>query len=123
MARPVPAGETGRLAAISNLLIAAAAALALGGVVLPLGSGSSRSAAAYAGHAIGQPDRLVVPSLKIEAPVTPIEIGTDGTLDPPADVDSVGWSQRSAPVGSRHGQVLITGHTVHVGDGAMDHIG
>ena len=114
----------GRLTGLSNLLITAAALLALAGVVLPAGSGSSSpSAAAYAGHAIGRPDRLVVPSLHIDAPVSTIEIGPDGTLSPPADVDTVGWWQRSAPAGARRGQVLVTGHTVHVGDGAMDHIG
>jgi len=124
MARAEAVRTTGRLAGISNLLIAAAAILALGGVVLPLGSGSSSpSAAAYDGHAIGQPDRLVVPSLHIKASVSTIEIGPDGTLSPPADVDTVGWWKRSAPAGARRGQVLITGHTVHVGDGAMDHIG
>lgn len=124
MAGPEHAKATSRLAGISNLLIVAAATLALGGVVLPLGTGSSApSAAAYAGHAIGQPDRLVVPSLHIEAPVSTIEVGPDGTLSPPSDVDTVGWWKRSAPAGARRGQVLITGHTVHVGDGAMDHIG
>ena len=124
MTRTEAVGTTSRLTGISNLLIVAAAILALGGVVLPLGSGSSSSsAAAYAGHAIGQPDRLVVPSLHIKASVSTIEIGPDGTLSPPADVDTVGWWKRSAPAGARHGQVLITGHTVHVGDGAMDHIG
>lgn len=124
MARAEVAKSAGRLAGISNLLIVVAASLALGGVVLPLGSGSpAPSADAYAGHAIGQPDRLVVPSLHIKAPVSTIEIGPDGTLTPPSDVDTVGWWKRSAPAGARRGQVLITGHTVHVGDGAMDHIG
>jgi LPXTG-site transpeptidase (sortase) family protein len=118
------AAKASRLATISNVLIVAAAALALGGVVLPAGTGSvPPSAGAYGGHAIGQPDRLVVPSLQIKAPVLAIEMEPDGTLLPPADVDAVGWWQRSAPPGARHGQVLITGHTVHVGDGAMDHIG
>lgn len=120
---PTEAGRaTGRLAGISNVLIVAAAALALGGVVLPSGAGSP-STAAYSGHAIGQPDRLVVPSLHIDAPVSAIEMGPDGALSPPSDVDTVGWWKRSAPVGAARGQVLITGHTVHVGDGAMDHIG
>src|SRR5690349_17510002 len=115
MPRPASVEAPDRLAGLSNLLIAAAAILALGGVVLPLGSGSSSpSAAAYSGHAIGQPDRLVVPSLRIKASVSTIEIGSDGTLTPPADVDTVGWWKRSAQAGARRGQVLITGHTVHV---------
>src|SRR6476646_9080717 len=91
--------SAGRLTAISNLLIVLAGALALGGWVLPAGTGSASSAAVYDGHAIGRPDRLVVPSLKIDAPVSAIEMAPDGTLFPPADVDSVGWWKRSAPAG------------------------
>ena len=73
--------------------------------------------------AIGAPVRLVVPSVGIDAPVVPIETSTDGVLTPPADVDTAGWWQRSAEPGARRGQVLVTGHTVHDGDGSMDAMG
>lgn len=123
MTRAEAVDTNGRLTGLSNLLIVAAAALALGGLLLPTGSRASSPPAGYDGHAIGRPDRLVVPSLQIKAPVSPIEIAPDGTLSPPSDVDTVGWWERSAPPGAQRGQVLITGHTVHVGDGALDHIG
>jgi LPXTG-site transpeptidase (sortase) family protein len=38
-------------------------------------------------------------------------------------VDTAGWWQRSAEPGARRGQVLVTGHTVHDGDGSMDAMG
>ncbi|QIK74294.1 class F sortase [Nocardioides piscis] len=69
------------------------------------------------------PRRLELPTLGVEAPVLPIEMNTAGVLTPPADVDSVGWWQRSAKAGARRGQILVTGHTVRVGDGALDEIG
>lgn len=71
----------------------------------------------------GPPSELVVPALGVQAPVVPIEMDTAGVLTPPADVNTVGWWQRSAEPGSGDGQTLITGHTVRVGDGAMDRIG
>jgi LPXTG-site transpeptidase (sortase) family protein len=74
-------------------------------------------------RAIGQPDRLALPSLGIRAPVAPIETSPDGVLTPPAEVDTVGWWQRSAEPGARKGQILLTGHTVQQCDGAMDTIG
>jgi len=75
------------------------------------------------GPAAGPPSQLVVPALGVQAPVVPIEMDAEGVLTPPADVDTVGWWQRSAEPGSGEGQTLITGHTVRVGDGAMDRIG
>lgn len=71
----------------------------------------------------GPPSQLLVPALGVQAPVVPIEMDAAGVLTPPADVDTVGWWQRSAEPGATQGQTLITGHTVRVGDGAMDRIG
>ncbi|MCD6640898.1 MAG: class F sortase [Nocardioides sp.] len=69
------------------------------------------------------PTRIEIPSLDVVAPILPIEMNTAGVLTPPADVDTVGWWKRSAKAGARRGQILITGHSVRIGDGAMDHIG
>ena len=106
-------------------LLVLAAVLAAVGLVLP--SGQAAGDGKHARHrpvvalaAIGAPVRLVVPSVGIDAPVVPIETSTDGVLTPPADVDTAGWWKRSAEPGARTGQVLVTGHTVHDGDGAMD---
>lgn len=109
---------------IAMPLLLLAAGLVLFALVLPpgqaAGDGRHRSRPVAAVAAIGTPDRLVIPSVGIDAPVVPIETSSDGVLTPPADVDTAGWWQRSAEPGSRKGQVLVTGHTVHDGDGSMD---
>ena len=43
------------------------------------------------------PVRLVVPALKIRAPIEPIEVDDDGVLDPPRNPRDVGWWQRERP--------------------------
>jgi LPXTG-site transpeptidase (sortase) family protein len=72
---------------------------------------------------VGKPVRLVIPSLDVDAPVVPIELGRDRVLRPPPDPSKVGWWQRSAQPGATKGQSLITGHSVRLGDGAMDTLG
>jgi LPXTG-site transpeptidase (sortase) family protein len=69
------------------------------------------------------PVRLVVPALRIKAPVLPIEVDDRQVLDPPRNPRDVGWWQRSARPGARHGQTVLTGHTVHTGGGVMDDLG
>jgi hypothetical protein len=72
---------------------------------------------------VGEPVRLVIPSLKIDAPVVPIKLDRDRVLRPPNDPSKVGWWDRSAQPGSKEGQSLLTGHSVRLGDGAMDTLG
>jgi len=69
------------------------------------------------------PRRLEIPALDVSADVLPIEMDMKGVLTPPDDVQSVGWWQRSARPGADSGQVLVTGHAVRTGGGALDHIG
>jgi len=111
--------------AVDGLLLALACVLVLVGMVLPSGeaAGAGRSGLTPSSRPIGPPQRLVVPSIGLSAPVTPIEVDTAGVLEPPAAVDTVGWWKRSAEPGSHRGQTLVTGHTVHDGDGAMDRLG
>jgi LPXTG-site transpeptidase (sortase) family protein len=71
----------------------------------------------------GGKDVLYVPAIDLLAPMVDIEMDEDGVLSPPADPDIVGWWQRSAEPGARRGQTVITGHTVHSGDGVMDELG
>jgi LPXTG-site transpeptidase (sortase) family protein len=66
------------------------------------------------------PDEILVPSLKIAAPMISIELATDGVLTPPADTDVVGWWDGSAEPGSGEGQTVVTGHTVSTGGGVMN---
>jgi sortase (surface protein transpeptidase) len=72
---------------------------------------------------VGEPVRLVIPSLDIDAPVVPIKLDRDRVLRPPNDPAEVGWWDRSAQPGSKEGQSLLTGHSVRLGDGAMDTLG
>jgi LPXTG-site transpeptidase (sortase) family protein len=66
------------------------------------------------------PDEILVPSIKIKAPLEPIELASDGVLTPPADTDVVGWWDDSAEPGSGRGQTVVTGHTVSTGGGVMN---
>ncbi len=65
-------------------------------------------------------DEVLVPSLKIEAPLVPIELASDGVLTPPADTDIIGWWDGSAEPGSGEGQTVVTGHTVSTGGGVLN---
>jgi len=69
------------------------------------------------------PELLIVPSIKLKAPVIPIDADANHVLHPPADVHKVGWWRGSAKPGSLTGQTLITGHTVHTGGGVMNQLG
>ena len=66
----------------------------------------------------GAPRKLVIPEKGVDAEVVPIPV-KDGILDPPQDFREVGWWEGSSIAGPS-GLTVITGHTVHTGDGAMD---
>ncbi|GAA1916483.1 class F sortase [Nocardioides marmoribigeumensis] len=67
-----------------------------------------------------QSPMLKVARLHVDAPIVPIALQDDGVLAPPADVDHVGWWDASAGAGAKHGQTVLTGHTVHEGGGVMN---
>jgi len=67
----------------------------------------------------GDPLRLVVPRLDVDAPVLPI-LAPGGVLTPPSDPDDIGWWAEGARPGDARGSALVTGHTVHTGGGALD---
>lgn len=69
------------------------------------------------------PELLIIRSIKIKAPIVPIDLRTDGVLSPPGDVSEVGWWRDSAKPGATKGQTVVTGHTVHTGGGVMDRLG
>lgn len=70
----------------------------------------------------GAPARIRIPALHVDAPVLPVH-APGSTLVPPADPMELGWWADGAEPGSRHGAVLVAGHTVHNGDGALDPLG
>jgi LPXTG-site transpeptidase (sortase) family protein len=89
-----------------------------GGPAIEAGTGTYRALAAPS-----KPVQLIVPEIKLRAPIVPIEVDTKGVLTPPSDVHEVGWWQRSAKPGATTGQTLVTGHTVHTGGGVMNRLG
>ncbi|HET8560028.1 MAG TPA: class F sortase [Marmoricola sp.] len=108
------------LSGLTTMLLVLSVGLVVGGFVMPQPPNlpAYRSMAAPAA-----PVRLVVPSLRIDAPVVPVALSPGAVLDPPRDPQQVGWWSASARPGSPQGQTVITGHTVHTGGGAMDRIG
>ena len=67
----------------------------------------------------GAPHRVVIPALGVTAPVIPVR-APGGTLVPPSDPTELGWWSPGARPGEAKGSVLIAGHTVHTGGGALD---
>lgn len=107
------------LSAVTSMLMVLSVGLVVGGFALP----GAPDEPAYRSMSAAAPVRLIVPSLHIDAPVVPIALSPDAVLDPPRDPEQVGWWDDSARPGADNGQTVITGHTVHTGGGAMDHIG
>ena len=66
--------------------------------------------------------RVSVPSLGVSAPVLRIR-ARDRALIPPSNPRLVGWWSDGARPGAAKGSAVITGHTVHDGGGAFDHLG
>jgi len=121
-------GAGDRVAGLSTRLLVLFLAMVVVGFVIPspgiagipgTGTGDSRYVAL---PAPSDPELLIVPEIALRAPIVPIEIRSDGVLDPPSDVHEVGWWKRSAKPGSPSGQTLVTGHTVHTGGGALEHL-
>lgn len=129
--------RAGRLGSV--LLALVALALVGGGVVLwsdrapagsatgaePGGASSAASgtptprAAVPARSRPGAPVRVTIPALGVDAPVDPIS-APGGTLVPPGDAARLGWWAGGARPGDARGSVLVAGHTVHTGGGALD---
>ncbi len=112
-------GDTRLGGFVVGLLVLCGAMIGVG-ILLPHDSASSAGYHQMAAPA--KPVRLVVPALRIRAPIEPIEV-RDGVLDPPHNPSDVGWWRRSARAGAEQGQTVLTGHTVHTGGGVMDDLG
>lgn len=69
----------------------------------------------------GMPTRVVIPTLGVDAPVVPIRT-VGAVLVPPSDPQQLGWWAGGALPGAARGSALVTGHTVHTGGGAFDHL-
>lgn len=69
----------------------------------------------------GAPRQLRIPALDVAAAVAPVE-AADDVLVPPTDAQQLGWWADGARPGSARGSVLVAGHTLHDGGGALDHL-
>lgn len=121
----------------SRVGIAAVLALLLGALVLAIfdgpetqappsargGADSVISAGGSDTSSTGSADALIVPTIGLDAAMIDIALEPTGVLTPPADYSEVGYWDDSAAPGSRAGQTVITGHTVHTGGGVMDRLG
>ncbi|MGZ4501626.1 MAG: class F sortase [Nocardioidaceae bacterium] len=71
--------------------------------------------------ATAPPTRIVIPRLGVDNPVVAIT-AAGGVLEPPSDPQVLGWWSAGAAPGAATGGALVTGHTVHTGGGAFDHL-
>jgi LPXTG-site transpeptidase (sortase) family protein len=113
-------GSGSRVGGLTVALLALCAVLVGVGYLLP--SSGSASDGYHDLAAPAAPVRLVIPALKVRAPIQPIEVD-NGVLDPPRNPRDVGWWRQSARPGATRGQTVLTGHTVHTGGGVMDDLG
>lgn len=92
-------------------------------LVLPTSTAQPTAAPTIAGPmaAAGDPIQVIVPRLQVKAPVVAIT-GSSGALIPPSDPLMIGWWLEGPKPGDAHGTALLTGHTVHYGGGAFDHL-
>ncbi len=67
----------------------------------------------------GDPLRIQIPDLAVDAPVVPVA-APGGVLTPPGDPQVIGWWADGARPGQPQGSALVTGHTVSTGGGALD---
>jgi LPXTG-site transpeptidase (sortase) family protein len=113
-----------RTASWTTVMLVISALLVTAGFLLPSPDAEPAAAPGYRAMAApAKPVRLVVPSLRIRAPILPIEVNDRQVLDPPRNPRDIGWWQRSARPGAAQGQTVLTGHTVHTGGGVMDDLG
>jgi hypothetical protein len=117
-------GVGGRLDALlsgfATMLLVVAGGMAVVGLVSSFVGGDDEPQRADVPAAA--PIELRVAELGIKAKVVPIQLSPDAVLDPPSNPDVVGWWDDSARPGADTGQVVITGHTVHTGGGALDRL-
>jgi hypothetical protein len=77
-----------------------------------------------ADRAVTAPTAIAIPSLRVQATVTPVSAGPDGSLGVPPDPHVLGWWSGGAAPGDRYGTVVIDGHvdTAAEGPGALFHL-
>lgn len=59
--------------------------------------------------ATAAPERIRIPALSLDAPVTPVGVESSGALEIPAEVSTVGW-YRHGPAPGEPGSAVLAGH-------------
>jgi LPXTG-site transpeptidase (sortase) family protein len=118
-------GATKRLVVLLLAMVIAGFVIPSPGLSTP-GREPGETSEYHALSAPSLPEMLIVPAIKLRAPIIPISMVLENgvnVLHPPEDYREVGWWKSSAKPGSPSGQTLVTGHTVHTGGGVMNQLG
>ena len=76
---------------------------------LPVAAAGGCGSPVVTASPIAAPDAIQIPSARISAPIVPIGVETDGTMDAPPTPDVVGWYDMSARAGEP-GNLVLAGH-------------
>lgn len=76
---------------------------------LPDEAASASDRGTPAGPVLDQPARVAVPAIDVEAPVVPLGLREDGSLQVPSEFDTAGWWQGGSAPGEE-GPAVIAGH-------------
>lgn len=71
---------------------------------------------------VGRPERLIIKSIGVSAPVKPVGTTADGAQDVPKSIDDTGWWSDGVQPG-RAGNAVVVGHTASSAEGVFDKLG
>lgn len=71
---------------------------------------------------IGNPDRIVIPDIAVDAEVLPVGTTAKGAQEVPSSLHATGWWRDGQRPG-QPGNAVIVGHTASRADGVFDHLG
>lgn len=67
-------------------------------------------------------DRVIIPSLDVDAPMLPVGTTSKGAQEVPTSMEATGWWKDGSKPG-QPGNAVIVGHTASKGDGVFDELG
>ncbi len=67
-------------------------------------------------------DRVIIPSLDVDAPMLPVGTTSEGAQEVPSSMEATGWWKDGSKPG-QPGNAVIVGHTASKGDGVFDELG
>jgi LPXTG-site transpeptidase (sortase) family protein len=71
---------------------------------------------------IGEPERLAISAIDVDAPVLPVGTTPEGAQEVPSSLAATGWWRDGQKPG-QDGNAVIVGHTASKGDGVFDELG